>query len=463
MKKYKIAIIGGGPAGMMAAISSAKELKKPKNVILIEKNEYLGKKLLLTGGGRCNITNLKPTKKFLEKLRKEDKIFLKHSLYALDNEKLLSIFEKKGLEFKEEENGRCFPITDDANSILLILKEYLSELNINILLNNHVTNISKNKNNIFEINKNNENNKNNEINEANNEDSKSRDNNDFIIETNKKTIYAEKVILATGGDSYPQTGSNGEGYNIAANLGHSISQIYPGAIPLKIEDAFLKKLAGISLENISVLYKTKKNNQKITSKGNVLITHFGLSGPAILDISNYISKDYNFSKDKNSEKFSHEEIELEDTYIYLDILPNMTEEELNEKIILDSQNNGKTMVKNYLKYYLRNRFIDFFLNKIGVSGNKTLSNLTKKDKNKIINNIKSFQIKIKSLPEKSAMISCGGVNIDEINSKTMESKLENCKNLFFAGELLESYGPTGGYNLQIAFSTGYLAGTSATK
>ena len=144
----------------------------------------------------------------------------------------------------------------------MILKEYLSELNINILLNNHVTNISKNKNNIFEINKNNENNKNNEINEANNEDSKSRDNNDFIIETNKKTIYAEKVILATGGDSYPQTGSNGEGYNIAANLGHSISQIYPGAIPLKIEDAFLKKLAGISLENISVLYKTKKNKVK---------------------------------------------------------------------------------------------------------------------------------------------------------------------------------------------------------
>jgi predicted Rossmann fold flavoprotein len=435
MKKYKVAIIGGGPAGMIAAISAAQELKNPKEIVLIEKNEDLGKKLLLTGGGRCNITNLKPIKKFLEKLRKEDKIFLKHSLYTLDNKKLLSLFEEKGLEFKEEENGRCFPITDDATSILSILKEYLSDLKIDILLESHVTEVSKNK-----------------------ED-------EFIIKTNNKTIYTKKLILATGGNSYPQTGSNGEGYNIAKNLGHSISNLKPGGIPLKVEDNFLKQLSGITLEDIEITYKAKKqesnqknrkdvNKEKISkTRGNVLITHFGLSGPAILDISNFICE----NDDNKNEK-----IPIEEEFIQLDFIPAKNQEELNKKIIVDSQANGKTMIKNYLKLYLKNKFVDFFLSSINVSGIKTLSNMTKKDKNKIINNLKHFQIKIKKLPKNAAMITCGGVKLSEINPKTMESNLMGLTGLYFAGELLESYGPTGGYNLQIAFSTGYLAGKSAS-
>ena len=424
MKKYKVAIIGGGPAGMMAAMAAGQELKKPDEVVLIEKNNVLGKKLLLTGGGRCNITNLTPIKKILNKFQNKEKNFLKHAFYTLDNNSLLKIFEEKGLEFKQEEKGRCFPVTDDANSVLKVLKEYLNDFNIDIILNNSVSSINKGKNDYF------------------------------TIKTNNETIQSEKIILATGGISYPHTGSTGDGYKIAKDFGHSISTITPGAIPLKVEDSLLKQLSGITLEDIVVSYKSKKT----CIRGNVLITHFGLSGPAILDISNYISNKNNENNENNKK-----EILLENTFINIDLTPDITEDELNQRIIADSQTNGKTMIKNYLKYYLKNRFIDFFLNNINVSGNKTISNMTKKDKNKIINNLKHLPIKIEGLPKKAAMITCGGINMVEINPKTMESNLTSGKGLYFAGELLEPYGPTGGYNLQIAFSTGYLAGKSVVN
>jgi len=439
MKNCKIVIIGGGPAGMMAAIAAGIDLKESKKIVLIEKNDSLGKKLLLTGGGRCNITNLNPIKDILNKFTPREKHFLKHAFYTLNNKSLLKIFEKKGLEFKQEENGKCFPITDDANSILKVLKEYLSDLNVDIILNSPIKSIKKN------------------------------DNEYFTLNIDNKTIQSEKVILATGGISYPHTGSTGDAYEMAKYFRHSITHLTPGAIPLKIEDNRLKQLSGITLEDVVVSYKSKKTY----TRGNVLITHFGLSGPAILDISNYISKDNQnytsinyISKDNqndNQYNVDEREILLNDSFINIDLIPDITEEELNQRIIADSQNNGKTMIKNYLKIYLKNRFIELFLNTIQVSGNKTLSNMAKKDKNKIINNLKHLKIKIKSLPTQTAMITCGGIKIDEINPKTMESKLDAGRGLYFAGELLEPYGPTGGYNLQIAFSTGYLAGKSAIK
>lgn len=446
MKNYKVAIVGGGPAGMIAAISAAKEIKTPYKVVLIEKNEKLGKKLLLTGGGRCNITNLSPIKKLINQFRKEDKLFLKHSIYNLNNHDLLNIFRNKGLEFKEEENGRCFPTTEDSNSVLSILKEYLEELNIEVLLNFHVKSIIKKENERLKI----------KLNEKVNETIEEK-NNLFRISTNKKDIFCEKVILATGGKSYPHTGSNGEGYNLATKFGHSISQLMPGATPLEINDPYLNKLSGITLENVEISYKIN-NNQAIEKckvvkvRGNILITHSGLSGPGILDISNHISLD---------NQCEYSKLTLNGVYIEIDLIPNINEEKLNEMIIKDSSTNGKTMIKNYLKIYLKNRFIDFFLNKSQVSGNKTLSNMTKKDKKAIINALKHFKVEINSMNKKASMITCGGVKINEINPKTMESKISGVNGLYFAGELLESYGSTGGYNLQIAFSTGYLAGKSA--
>ena len=442
---------------MIAAIAAGKNLSNQSKIVLIEKTDSLGKKLLLTGGGRCNIANASPIKNQLDKFK--DKNFLKHSFYTLNNEQLLAIFKEKGLEFKEE-NGRYFPITDDSKSVLNILKDYLKELKIDILLNNPVKSIAKIKKGSLNL-----------------EKSIAKDKeNLFEIKTSKSNIFSEKVILATGGISYPQTGSSGDGYKIATDFAHSITTLKPGLIPLKVKNEEFKKLSGISLEDVEVLYKQKNNsknnslkNKKETIKirGNILITHFGLSGPAILDLSNFILEDiiqenvdYN-SKDFNF-NFNNENYDFNDLAISIDLIPKLSEEELGSKIANYSQKHGKTKIKNYMKFYLKNRFINFFLELADVDGNKTLSNMTKKDKNNIIANLKHLKVEINGLmPKEVAMITCGGVNINEINPQTMESKLAN--GLYLAGELLEPFAPTGGYNLQIAFSTGYLAGKSCAE
>lgn len=448
MKNYKVAIVGGGPAGMMAAIAAGKNLDQEFEIVLIEKTDSLGKKLLLTGGKRCNIANASPIKNQLDKFK--DKNFLKHSFYTLNNEQLLDIFKEKGLEFREEK-GRYFPITENSKSILNILKDYLKELKIDILLNNPIKSIAKNKKDLFEI------------------------------KTNKTNIYSKKIILATGGISYPQTGSSGDGYKIATAFGHSITTLKPGLVPVKVKNEEFRKLSGITLEDIEVSYKQKnnsKNNQLKNSKDpikirdNVLITHFGLSGPGILDLSNFIVEDIiqentycnsnDYCNKDIDDNFNNEKYDFNDLAISLDLIPKISQEELGIKIANDSRTYGKTKIKNYMKFYLKNRFIEFVLNVANVDGNTTLSNMRKKDKNNIIATLKHLNIEINGLmPKQIAMITCGGVNINEINSKTMESKL--AKNLYFAGELLEPFGPTGGYNLQLAFSTGYLAGNSCVE
>ncbi|MDR2830365.1 MAG: NAD(P)/FAD-dependent oxidoreductase [Methanobrevibacter sp.] len=406
MKKYKIAVVGGGPAGMMAAISVGKILNSNlKEIVLIEKTN-LGEKLLLTGGGRANIANSKPIKEQLLKFNTNEN-FLKHSFYSFTNEDLLAIFKNKGLKFKEEANGKYFPINGNANLVIEVLKEYLDELNVDVKLNMCVEIITK------------------------------EDSGFHIKIRGKDNIISSKVILATGGKTYPKTGSTGHGYKIAKNFKHEISPIKPGIVPIAIKDKELQKLSGITLEDVEVSFRDNKN--KI--KGNILISHFGLSGPAILDLSNFYNNNTNIS---------------------IDLIPNMTENELNKKIVSDLDSKGKMLIKNYLKLYQKNRFIDYFLKVIAVDGDKKLSNLSKKDRIKIINNLKEFIIDIDGvLSFDTAMITCGGVKADEVNSKTMESKL--IPGLFFAGELLEPAGLTGGYNLQMAFSTGFLAGKSATK
>lgn len=402
MEEYEIAIIGGGPAGMMAAIASAS-----RKTIILEKTGELGNKLLLTGGGRCNITNNKPIKKLLNSF--DEKNFLKHSFYTLTNEKLLKLFEDKGLDFIEEDKNRVFPKTESAQSVLDVLKEYLSDVKIEY--NYDVYDIKKVEKS-------------------------------FIINND---IKAEKVIIATGGITYPHTGSNGAGYGLTSQ---SISKIKYGLVPLSTDDSF-EDYAGITLYDVSINYKDKK------SQGNVLLTHSGISGPAILDISNEISKDLDY--DLSNEY----DIDFEDVEISIDLLPDMNREELSEKFLKDFQKKGKLYLKNYLKLYLTNSFIPFFLPHVGLDGEVKLSNITKKDKFNLIEGLKSLNIKIKGFITPLSKITIGGIKIESINSKTMES-LE-IPNLYFAGEILEPVGPSGGYNLKIAFSTGYLAGFSASR
>ena len=382
---------------MMAAIAAGKTSK----VILLEKNPDLGSKLLLTGGGRCNITNNKPIKKLLNSF--DNKNFLKHSFFTLTNEKLLSIFEDRGLGFIEEDDNRIFPDTEKSSDVLKVLKDCLDDVVISY--NYEVKSI--------------------------------RDN--FII---NDEIKADRIIIATGGVTYPQTGCSPNNYFLTSQ---PITDIKYGLVPL-ITKKDLSDIAGITLYDVTVGYK------KIKVKGNVLISHVGLTGPGIINLSNEISKDLSY------DILESKEVEF-DERIAIDLCPDFTRDELKEKFTKDFQDKGKTMVKNYLKMFLTNSFIDFFLGEINLGGETQLSRINKKSKNRLIENLKSFPFEVVSFNDRLAKVTIGGVDLSNINPKTMEST--SIPNLYFAGEILDLHGPTGGYNLKIAFSTGYLAGLSA--
>ena len=390
---YDIAVIGGGPAGIMAAIASG----KTSNVILLEKNSSLGKKLLLTGGGRCNITNNKPPKKLLTFF--DEKNFLKTSFYTFTNEDLFDLFD---FSFIEEDNNRVFPESEKSIDVLKGLEKHLD--NVEVRLNYEVKKITDN----------------------------------FII---NDEIKAKKVIIATGGVTYPQTGCSIDNYSLTEE---PLTKIKYGLSPL-ITKEDLSGIAGITLNNVECSYKKSK------VKGNVLISHVGLTGPGIIDLSSRISKDIDYDILDDDYDLSCE--------INIDLMPDFTREELKNKFNEDFQIKGKTQIKNYLKSLLTNNFIEYFLNRINIAPDTQLSRINKKSKNRLVENLKRFTLEIVDFNRDLAKVTIGGIELENINPKTMESKIT--PNLYFAGEILDLDGPTGGYNLKIAFSTGYLAGLSA--
>ncbi len=390
---YDIAVIGGGPAGIMAAIASG----ETSNVILLEKNSSLGKKLLLTGGGRCNITNNKPPKKLLTFF--DEKNFLKTSFYTFTNEDLFDLFD---FGFIEEDNNRVFPESEKSIDVLKGLEKHLD--NIEVRLNYEVKKITDN----------------------------------FII---NDEIKAKKVIIATGGVTYPQTGCSIDNYSLTEE---PLTKIKYGLSPL-ITKEDLSGIAGITLNNVKCSYKKSK------VKGNVLISHVGLTGPGIIDLSSRISKDIDYDILDDDYDLSCE--------INIDLMPDFTREELKNKFNEDFQTKGKTQIKNYLKSLLTNNFIEYFLNRINIAPDTQLSRINKKSKNRLVENLKRFTLEIVDFNRDLAKVTIGGIELENINPKTMESKIT--PNLYFAGEILDLDGPTGGYNLKIAFSTGYLAGLSA--
>ena len=400
MEEYEIAVIGGGPAGIMAAIAAS---KNSSNVILLEKNPKLGRKLLTTGGGRCNITNAKPIKKLLKFYPQKN--FLKHSFYTLTNEYLLSFFENKGLNFIEEDNNRIFPESEKSSDILKILTDYLEDVVISY--NFEVKSISD----------------------------------DFVI--NDK-IKADKIIIATGGITYPQTGCSIDNYFLTSQ---PLTDIKYGLVPL-VTKKDLSSIAGVTLYDVVISYKKTK------VQGNVLISHVGLTGPGIIDLSNDISESISYNLLENDDV----DVDFE---IAIDLCPESSREELQDKFNQDFQTKGKTMIKNYLKLFLTNKFIDFFLDEINLDGETQLSRINKKSKNRLIENLKRFTFNITGFNDKLAKVTIGGIDLDSINPKTMESTV--IPDLYFAGEVLDLHGPTGGYNLKITFSTGYLAGLSASE
>ena len=398
-----VIVVGAGPSGIMAALSSAKSGNK---VTLLERNNEIGKKLKLTGGGRCNITNNRDIEEFFDKIVTNKK-FLYSAFYTFSNLDILEYFKKHNLEYKIEydNDNKVYTKNDKAEDVINVFKEDLKKNSVNLIYNSKVIDLII-------------------------EDSEVKG---VILEDNRK-IYGDKVIVTTGGKSYPVTGSDGSMFDILKKYGHDIKPFYPALIPLVIKEGFIKNLQGISLKD--VVLKTKIKKKKIEIEGDMIFTHFGISGPGVLKLSSYINKI----------------LENEEVLITLDFLKGKTKEELS-KII--RENNNKTIFNN-LKGLLPQKFIKEILENLSLTDIKA-SELKKEDENKLINSLKGMNLTvIETLTIKAAMVTSGGVSVKEINSSTLESKI--IKNLFFAGEVIDIDAETGGYNLQIAYSTGYLAG-----
>ena len=413
----KVVVIGGGPAGMMAAIAASQNGDK---VILIEKMKSLGRKLLITGKGRCNITSSLPIEDFIKNTPGNGK-FLYSSYKRYTNKDIIKFLKEEGLEVKEERGNRIFPITDKSQDVL----------------NSFVRRLKKNKVEIHY--------------EEKAEEILCDDKVAIGVKTNKEKIFADKIILATGGKSYPLTGSTGDGYNIAKKLGHSITKINPSLVPLEIyEKNICKELQGLSLKNVSIKIIDDDNGKNIYEDfGEMLFTHYGVSGPIILSSSAHLVRYKNIE-----EKYKNKKIRL-----IIDFKPALSEQKLESRILRDFEEIKNKQYKNSLDKLLPQKLIPVIIEKSKIKASKKVNEITKIERRMLVNEIKNFNIHIKkSRPIDEAIITSGGINIKEINPKTMSSKL--IKNLYFAGEIIDVDGYTGGFNLQIAYSTGYVAGLS---
>lgn len=413
----KVIVIGGGPAGMMAAISSAEAGNK---VILLEKKERLGRKLLITGKGRCNITSSLPINDFIQNIPGNGQ-FLYSSFKNYNNEDIIQFLKTQGLEVKEERGNRIFPITDKSLDVLNCFKKVLKELNVEIIYNTKVIEIIQKK-----------------------EQEK------LQVKTENNKIYeAEKVILATGGKSYPLTGSTGDGYKIAEKLGHTVTKIRPSLVPLESYDKKLcKNLQGLSLRNVKIEIKNTENDKIIYEDfGEMLFTHFGVSGPTILSSSAHLVRYKNIEELLKNKKI----------ILKIDFKPALSEEKLNERILRDFAEFKNKQFKNSLDKLLPQKLIPVIIEKSKINPDKKVNEITKQERKNIVNLLKKFELTISDFrPIDEAIITSGGINIKEINPKTMESKIVS--GLYFAGEIIDVDAYTGGFNLQIAYSTGYTAG-----
>ena len=398
----KVIVVGAGPAGIMAALSSSKN----NEVVLIERNNEIGAKLKLTGGGRCNITNNRDIEEFFEKIVTNNK-FLYSALYTFSNYSLLEYFSEHGLEYKEELDQKIYTKSDKADEVIEVLKNDLKANNVKIMYNTKVDDLIIEDNEIKGI----------------------------ITEGGQK-ILGDEVIITTGGKSFPNTGSDGSMYDVLKKYGHTITPIYPALIPLVIKEEFVKSLQGVSMKD--VVLSAKVGKKKTEKFGDMIFTHFGISGPGVLKLSSYINK-----------ALSQGEVQVQ-----LDFMSEKSKEQISEII---RSNPSKTVLNN-LKGTLPQNFLKEILNLLGLSEVKA-SDLKKEDENKIIEYIKEMKLTAReTLTIKAAQVTSGGVSVKEINASTMESKI--IKNLYFAGEVIDIDAETGGYNLQMAFSTGYLAGSN---
>ena len=404
-----VIITGGGPAGMMAAITAARRGFK---VTLVEKNEKLGKKLFITGKGRCNITNAGDTEDLFNSIVTNRK-FMFSSFNGFSNYDTLGFFDELGLQIKIERGNRVFPESDHSSDVIGALNRELKRLSVDVRLNTEVKDIIVNGGKATGV----------------------------VVKCSGKesTIQADNVIVATGGNSYQSTGSTGDGYRFARKLGHSVTPIVPALVPFNVAEDWESDLQGLSLKNVSIVVLDGK--QEIYSDfGEMLFTHFGVSGPLILSASSFAAR----------------RIKEHPLKLVIDLKPALSQEQLDERILRDFDEEKNKAFKNSLDKLLPKKMIPVIVRLSDIDGNKKVNEITKQERQKLVSLIKGLELTITGLRGfNEAIITQGGINVREINPTTMESKL--VKNLYFAGEVLDVDALTGGFNLQIAWSTGYAA------
>ncbi len=407
-EQFDVLVIGGGPAGLMAAGRAA---KKGARVALIEKNDRYGVKLLMTGNGRCNITHEADNMFEFVKLYKNGR-FLLSAFNEMSPSNLREFFRKRGVETKVEKNGKVYPVSDQGKDVLDALYQYCRENMVTFFNTEEVIDVEKEGNRITKV------------------------------ITRKKEISAEKYILATGGKSYPNTGSTGRGFDWADKIGHKVVEAKPCLVPIKIVEEAVRVAQGLSANNVSIT--AMQAGKKIaTASGDIMFAHYGLSGPLALNLSRDLQK-----------VFEKGEIKL-----FLDLKPGLSFDQVDEIIRHDFEKNGHKNLSNCLKDFASPKMFDLIFALSEVDTHKHASNISREDRLKITTLFKKMEMTVEDLfGFEKAMVTSGGVATKEIDSRTMQSKI--IENLYFAGEIIDVDGPTGGYNLQVCWSTGYVAGDS---
>lgn len=419
----KVIVIGGGAAGMMAAISAAED---GHDVVLLEQNEKLGKKLYITGKGRCNVTNAGDAEDFFGHVV-TNKRFMYSSFYGFTNYAIMDFLEGKGLRLKTERGNRVFPESDKSSDVIKTLQRAMSDTGVKVMLNTKVKTICIDRN-------------------SDPEDKASGESGREILRCtgaeleNGRKLTADSVIIATGGISYRSTGSNGDGYSMAAKAGIRVKPCIPALVPLVTDEPWIKELQGLSLRNVSVSVwdKSKKLYEEF---GEMLFTHFGVSGPCVLSASSFVG----------------ELLEKKNLRLSVDLKPALTAEQLDKRILQDFDSIKNRQFRNSLDKLLPQKIIPVVVMKSGINPDKKVNEISREERQALIKTLKQFDLNITGLRGfNEAIITHGGVDVKEINPSTMESK--KVKGLYFAGEVLDLDAVTGGYNLQIAWSTGYAAG-----
>ncbi len=406
----KIAIIGGGAAGLMAACQVD---TKHAFVTLFEKNAFCGKKICITGKGRCNVTNTASVREMEEVIPRGGK-FLRTALYAFDSQQVMNFFEEKGVPLKTERGGRVFPVSDKAKDIANALtKSALSSPRI-CLKKEKVLSIEKTPDG-------------------------------FLLKTKEGEEIFSRVLIATGGKTYPLTGSDGDGYLFAKSLGHTVSDLKPALVPLVAKEAFCKDAMGLSLKNTALVIKNKNGKTVYEDFGEMLFCHFGISGPMVLSASSHLD----FDKEK-------------EYFVSLDLKPALTKEALDKRILSDFKENQNKDLVNALDRLLPQKLIRPVIALSHIPERKKVNLVTKEERIRLVSTLKEMPLTVVGTrPLEEGIITRGGVPLSEIDPRTMQSRIT--PGLFFAGEVLDADALTGGFNLQIAFSTGYLAGKNISR